>query len=171
MAQITAPEPLTASHDTSAFDSDTPELDEWLKRRALQQNTTSGAPARTYVVTDGGVRVVGYYALATGAVEQLALPKRARFDMPTMVPAVVLARLAVHRDYQRTYGLGTALLKDALQRALAASQQIGASVVLVDAISEAAKQWYLQRGFKPCSVGEMQLMIRIKDIEHERRGR
>ena len=168
MAQITAPEPLTARHDISAFDSDTPELDEWLKRRALQQNDAPGAPARTYIVTDGGIRVVGFYALATGAVEQLALPKKARFEMPRVVPAIVLARLAVHKDYQRTYGLGTALLKDALQRALAASQHIGASVVLVDAISDAAKQWYLQRGFKPCTVGDMQLMLRIKDIEHAR---
>ncbi len=168
MGQITAPEPLTARHDTSAFDSDTPELDDWLKRRALQQNEAPGAPARTYIVTDGGIRVVGFYALATGAVEQLALLKKARFDMPRVVPAIVLARLAVHKDYQRTYGLGTALVKDALQRALAASQHIGASVVLVDAISEAAKQWYLQRGFKPCTVGDMQLMLRIKDIEHAR---
>ena len=168
MGQITAPEPLTARHDISAFDSDTPELDEWLKRRALQQNDAPGAPARTYIVTDGGIRVVGFYALATGAVEQLALPKKARFEMPRVVPAIVLARLAVHKDYQRTYGLGTALLKDALQRALAASQHIGASVVLVDAISEAAKQWYLQRGFKPCTVGDMQLMLRIKDIERAR---
>ena len=167
MGQITAPEPLTARHDISAFDSDTPEL-EWLKRRALQQNEAPGAPARTYIVTDGGIRVVGFYALATGAVEQLALPKKARFDMSRVVPAIVLARLAVHKDYQRTYGLGTALLKDALQRALAASQQIGASVVLVDAISETAKQWYLQRGFKPCIVGDLQLMIRIKDIEQAR---
>ena len=168
MGQITAPEPLTARHDTSAFDSNTPELDEWLKRRALQQNEAPGAPARTYIVTDGGIRVVGFYALATGAVEQLALLKKARFDMPRVVPAIVLARLAVHKDYQRTYGLGTALVKDALQRALAASQHIGASVVLVDAISEAAKQWYLQRGFKPCTVGDMQLMLRIKDIERAR---
>ena len=168
MGQITAPEPLTARHDISAFDSDTPELDEWLKRRALQQNDAPGAPARTYIVTDGGIRVVGFYALATGAVEQLARPKKARFEMPRVVPAIVLARLAVHKDYQRTYGLGTALLKDALQRALAASQQIGASVVLVDAISDAAKQWYLQRGFKLCTVGDMQLMLRIKDIEHAR---
>lgn len=169
MGQVTAPEPLTARHDISAFDSETPELDEWLKRRALQQNETPGAPARTYIVTDGGIRVVGFYALATGAVEQLALPKKARVDMPKMVPAIVLARLAVDKDYQRSHGLGTALLKDALQRALAASRQIGASVVLVDAIAEPARQWCLQRGFKPCTVGDMQLMLRIKDIEHARR--
>ena len=62
---VTAPEHLTAQHDVAAFDSGVPELDFWLKRRALQ-NEASGA-SRTYVVLTGG-RVVGYYALATGAV-------------------------------------------------------------------------------------------------------
>ena len=63
-AGISAPEPLTAEHDVSAFDSGTPELDNWLKRRALA-NEALGT-SRTYVVTDGG-RVVAFYALANGA--------------------------------------------------------------------------------------------------------
>jgi hypothetical protein len=62
---VDAPEHLTDGHDLSAVDSGVAGLDVWLKRRALQ-NETSGA-SRTYVVSADG-RVVGYCALATGAV-------------------------------------------------------------------------------------------------------
>ena len=62
---VSAPEHLTAEHDVSAFDSGTPELDNWLKRRALA-NEALGT-SRTYVVTEGG-RVIAFYALANGAV-------------------------------------------------------------------------------------------------------
>ena len=62
---VSAPEHLTAEHDVGAFDAGTPELDNWLKRRALA-NEALGT-SRTYVVTEGG-RVVAFYALANGAV-------------------------------------------------------------------------------------------------------
>jgi len=47
------------------FDCGEPSLDDWLRRRALQ-NEESGA-SRTYVVF-AGRQVIGYYALAVGAV-------------------------------------------------------------------------------------------------------
>ena len=58
------PEKLTTERDVSQFDSGQPALDDWLRRRALA-NEESGA-SRRYVCM--GKRVVGYYALANGAV-------------------------------------------------------------------------------------------------------
>ncbi|MGH8589223.1 MAG: GNAT family N-acetyltransferase, partial [Gammaproteobacteria bacterium] len=77
--KLCAPEPLTSGHDMSPFCSGEPDLDEWLKRRALK-NQDSGA-SRTYVVTAGSV-VVGYYSLAAGALSQESAPGRVRRNMP-----------------------------------------------------------------------------------------
>ena len=88
----------TAEHDVSAFDSGTPELDNWLKRRALA-NEAMGT-SRTYVVTAGG-RVVAFYALANGAVAHKDVSAKTRRNMPDPIPVMVLARLAVDSAYQK----------------------------------------------------------------------
>src|SRR2546427_383 len=111
---VSPPEHLTAEHDVAGFDCGVPELDDWLKRRALQNEASRAA--RTFVVVADG-RVVGYYALATGAVAHRAATGRVRRNMPEPIPVMVLARLAVDREYQGS-GLGTGLLRDALFRTL-----------------------------------------------------
>ena len=62
--RITAPEHIEAHHDLAAFDCGEPDLNDWLRLQALK-NEPSGA-SRTYVIC-AERRVVGYYALATGA--------------------------------------------------------------------------------------------------------
>ena len=120
---LTAPQPLLADHHLSAFACGELVLDEWLKRRALA-NQASGA-SRTFVVVDAQARVYGYYALAAGAVSHSVATSAVRRNMPDPVPVMVLARLAVD---QRAQGiqLGGALLRDAVQRAVAVAQNAGA---------------------------------------------
>jgi GNAT superfamily N-acetyltransferase len=156
-----APEHLTARHDVSGFDSGVPELDTWLKRRALQ-NEASGA-SRTYVVSARG-RVVGYYALATGAVAQQEATGKVRRNMPDPIPVMVIGRLAVDREYQR-HGLGSALLKDALLRTLNAASIAGIRAVLLHAVSEEAKRFYEKAGFSESPVDPMTMMITLADVE------
>ena len=48
MGEITPPEPITTAHNVESFACGVPVLDEWLKRRALK-NESSGA-SRTFVV-------------------------------------------------------------------------------------------------------------------------
>lgn len=76
---LSAPEPLGHHHQIAAFESGVPSLDEWLKRRAAQ-NQASGA-SRTFVVCEGK-DVAGYYALASSAVAPAAAPGRFRRNMP-----------------------------------------------------------------------------------------
>jgi len=111
---LSAPEKLRADHDLSQFDCGEPSLDEWLRRRALQ-NEESGA-SRTYVVC-AGQQVVGYYALAVGAVTHAEAPGRVRRNMPDPVPVMIVGRLAVHNDFQGRK-IGPALLRDAVLHAL-----------------------------------------------------
>jgi GNAT superfamily N-acetyltransferase len=159
-ADASAPEHLDAHHDIAAFDSGTPDLDLWLKRRALT-NEALGA-SRTYVVCASG-RVVGFYALATGAVAHEAVTGRVRRNMPDPIPVMVLARLAVDRAYQGR-GLGRALLRDALLRTLQAAEIVGIRAVLVHALSPSAKQFYLQAGFTEAPLSPMTLLVTLTDV-------
>ena len=156
-----APEHLTAQHDIATFDSGVPELDTWLKRRAVA-NEASGA-SRTYVVSAEG-RVVGYYALATGAVAQRQATGNVRRNMPDPVPVMVLGRLAIDRAYQGQK-LGSALLKDALLRTLNAASIVGVRAVLLHAISADAKRFYERAGFSASPVDPMTMMITIADVK------
>src|ERR1700758_3992031 len=133
---LTAPEKLTAKQDVSAFKSGEPTLDDWLKRRALA-NEESGA-SRTYVVCSGN-RVIGYYALANGAIAHNEVPGRVRRNMPEPIPVMVIGRLALDEAYQGQ-GLGAALLRDAILRILQAAEIAGIRAILVHAISEDSKQ-------------------------------
>ena len=156
---LSAPEKLEPDHDFSSFDSGTPVLDDWLRRRALP-NQESGA-SRTYVIC-AGRRVVGYYALATGAVAQAEATGRIRRNMPDPVPVMVIGRLAIDSSCQGR-GLGRALLRDAVLRTIQAADIAGIRAVLVRAISEDAKRFYERCGFQPSPVDSMTLMITVRD--------
>jgi GNAT superfamily N-acetyltransferase len=158
---LRAPELLTAEHAFSGFDSGTPSLDEWLRRRALQ-NQVSGA-SRTFVVCDED-RVVGYYALAASAVAPNAATGRFRRNMPDPVPVAVLGRLAVDKSHQGK-GLGRALFRDAAMRVLGAAASIGIRGMLVHAISDEAKAFYLSLGLEVSPLEPMTLIVTVADLE------
>lgn len=148
---ISAPDPLCADHELTSFNSGSPALDDWLRRRALP-NQDSGA-SRTYVILAAN-RVVGYYALAAGAVAQADATGRTRRNMPNPVPVMVLGRLAIDTNFQGR-GLGRALLRDALLRTLQAADIAGIRAMLVHAISDEAKRFYERCGFQPSPVDPM----------------
>ncbi len=156
---ISAPQKLRPDHDFLSFDSGTPVLDDWLRRRALP-NQESGA-SRTYVVCTAR-RVVGYYALAAGAVAQVEATGRTRRNMPD--PVMVIGRLAVDSGYQGR-GLGRALLRDAVLRTMQAADIAGIRALLVHAISEDSRRFYEHCGFQPSPLDPMTLMITMRDAE------
>jgi GNAT superfamily N-acetyltransferase len=159
--QIGAPEHLTPGHDLAAFDSGIPALDEWLKRRALDNERAHAS--RTYVVTAAG-RVVGYYALASGAVASSDAPGRVRRNMPDPVPVILIGRLAVDREYQGR-GIAQGLLKDAVLRTVQAAEIAGIRAILVHAISDDARRFYLRHGLAESPVAPMTLMVSLADAE------
>jgi GNAT superfamily N-acetyltransferase len=136
--QLSAPVPLTAEHDLSAFDCGEPALNEWLRHRALKNESRF---SRTYVVCEGN-RVVAYFCISAGAVERAAAPGKLRRNAPDTIPVSVIGRLAVSRNHAGK-GVGTDLLSDALRRIALASQSIGMGAVLVHAKDDAAKRFYM----------------------------
>lgn len=107
--------------------------------------------------------VVAYYALASGAIAQATVPGRFRRNMPDPIPVVVLARLAVDRSYQGR-GLGRALFRDAAHRVAQAADTIGIRGIVVHAISEDARKFYIALGFDPCPDEAMTLVVTLQDI-------
>jgi GNAT superfamily N-acetyltransferase len=159
--EIRAPEGLSPGHDLTQFDSGEPALDEWLRRRA-SKNEESGA-SRTYVVC-AGVRVVGYYSLAVGAVAHEQSPGKVRRNMPDPVPVIVLGRLAVDKSFHGQ-GIGAGLLKDAVLRTLQAAKIAGIRAILVHAISDEAKRFYEKYGFRASPVDPATVMITLAEAE------
>lgn len=137
--QLSPPTPLNTEHDLSDFDCGEPVLNDWLRHRALKNESRF---SRTYVVC-AGQRVVAYFCISAGAVERMAVPGKVRRNAPDTIPVSVIGRLAVDRNYAGK-GLGADMLSDALRRIAIASQSIGIGAVLVQAKNDAAKRFYLK---------------------------
>lgn len=165
---ISGPVRLAAEHRTDGFDSGVSHLDDWLRRHALaaQQAET----ARTFVVCEGA-RVVGFYALAVGAVDHAAAPRRVTRGVGRHpIPVMLLARLAVDRRYAGT-GIGKGLLKDAILRTTGAADFAGIRALLVQAKDETARTFYERHGFEPSPLDPLQLMLLMKDARKALRQR
>src|SRR5476649_580443 len=131
---LKAPEPLALDHELDAFESGVTTLDEWLKRRA-RRNEAEGA-SRTFVLCESRW-VVGYYSLAAGSILLSTATGKVRRNMPDPAPVLLLARLAVDRNWHGK-GLGADLLSNAVLRAIGAAETVGVRAILVHAISDQA---------------------------------
>jgi len=85
-------------------------------------------------------------------------------NMPDPIPVIVLARLAVDRRAQADK-LGAALLRDAVQRVVAVSENAGVRALLVHALNDRAKQFYEHYGFQASPVHPMTLMLRLQAVK------
>jgi GNAT superfamily N-acetyltransferase len=141
---LSAPEPLTTAHDVSQFSCGKPALDHWLKTRALS-NQEKGFTA-VLVVHEAG-RVVGYYGLAPTAVVPSILSRSVRTGQPPdPVPCLLLGQLATDLQWAGK-GVGSGLVKHALQRCMQAAGLIGGRALMVNAVDEEAARFWRRRGF------------------------
>lgn len=158
---INRPEPIGAHHQVAGFSSGVVALDEYLSKHALA-NSQAGT-ARTFVAAIDSHIVVGYYSLAAAQVIFTDAPARLQKGAPRHpIPVVLLARLAVARNEQGR-GLGSALLKDAIGRTLAAAEGIGVRALLVHAKDAAAKAFYEQYDFEALPGHPLHLALLLKD--------
>lgn len=165
MAQLTpslrAPEPLNAEHQLKGFDCGREALNEWLVRRAWR-NQKSG-DSRTYVVCNAEQEVVAFYSLAAGQIARVDVHKPLQRNAPDPISVIVLGRLAIASS-QQGQGLGSALLRDAVYRSKAGANVIGARAVLVHALDEQAKAFYMAHGFEPSVVAPLTLTLAFKHL-------
>jgi len=160
---------LTEVHDLSAFNSGESVLDDWLRQRAW--HNLQAAASRTYVICPkDSKRVVGYYSLSMGQLLASEATGSMRRNMPKFIPAVTLGRLAIDLAWQGK-GLGAALLADVIERALRASSQVSARLVLVHAISPSAEAFYLHYGFTRLPIDAPTLALDLIKIQTLKKGK
>jgi len=162
-------EKLAKTHELNLFDSGNGALNLWLKRFAWinVQNDS----ARVYVAHRNDNVVVGYHALTAGSISRDDAPARISHGLAAHpIGVVVLARLAVDLT-QQGKGLGTTLLQDALARIEQAADRVGVRAVLVQAINETARSFYLRFGFSPTVVDDLRLMLLMEDLRAFLRAR
>lgn len=158
---LSAPEPLTAAHDVSQFSCGKPTLDHWLKTRALSNQQKRFTAV---VVVHDEWRVVGYYGLAPTGVVASILPRAIRTGRPpNPVPCLLLGQLATDTAWAGK-GIGTGLMKHALQRCVQAAHLIGGRALIVNAIDDDASQFWQRRGFVQSKDDPLVLLRSIDDI-------
>jgi GNAT superfamily N-acetyltransferase len=158
---ISGPEPLTAAHILDEFSCGKPSLDRWLKTRALS-NQEKGFTA--VIVVHEARRVVGYYGLAPTVIVPSGLPRSIRTGQPPdPVPCLLLGQLATDRGWTGR-GIGSGLLKHALQRCVAAADLIGGRALIVNAVDVEAAAFWQRRGFIPSKEDPLILVRSIRDI-------
>lgn len=160
MLNLSTPLLLSIDHELVNFDSGEPSLDEWLKKRAIK-NQVQGA-SRCFVLCNDK-KVIGYYSLSAGAISHESTPKTMRRNMPNPLPVLLLGRLAIDRNYHNK-GLGSALLRDAMLRSVSVAGDAGVFAILVHALSEQAKRFYMSRGFTESPLQPMTLIMTLKTV-------
>ena len=151
---------LSSHHDRRDFDCGVEELNSYLQRYSSQHERKG--IARTYVATrDDDPRVLGYHTLSSSAVGCDTLLE----NLPRHpVPVALIGRLAVDIT-ARGERLGEALLIHALRSAQRAAEIIGIHAVVVDALDESAKKFYLKYGFTELTDDHLHLYLPMKGIE------
>lgn len=147
--------------DRATFSCGNPDLDDWLRTRAGQQERANNT--RTFLAVDGA-KVIGYYATTTyrlGLDEAAAMYGAGKRAYP--IPAVLLARLAVDTGSQGC-GLGSKLLLHALSQIAAASRHVGFEVVVVHAVDTDAVTFYARRGFIRFQDHDLHLFMPVKNL-------
>lgn len=140
------PRPLAVSDDIGGFHCGEQSIDEWLAKRA--KTARSRGTAVVYV-TYAGAQLAGYYTLSSDSISRLDVTGGwlAR-NTPERIPVILLGRLGVDERYAHQ-GLGRDLLLDAIHRAGAISNSIGAKALILTPLNEQVRDYYLHLGFLP----------------------
>lgn len=158
---LSFPEPLSAEHDVSQFSCGKPSLDHWLKTRALS-NQQKGFTV--VLVVHDARRVVGYYGLAPTAVAATTLPRTIRTGQPPdPVPCLLLGQLATDLGWSDK-GIGTGLIRHALERCVTAAALVGGRALMVNAVDAEAAAFWARRGFLSSKDDPLTLFRAIGDI-------
>jgi GNAT superfamily N-acetyltransferase len=158
----TGPVHLGQSHTVEGFDCGDEVLNRWLVSRALSNQ--HGGSSRTWVGTDHAGQVVAFYSSSTATVLHREAGGRYRRNQPDPLPALLLGRLAVDRKHAGE-GLGNALVKHFLLKALEVAELVGVRLLLVHAANWEAVHYYQQFGFEPSPVDDLTMMMLVKDLQ------
>jgi GNAT superfamily N-acetyltransferase len=160
LTEFLSPRPIAAGDRISTFHCGQTSLDEWLRNRAIG-NEKAGV-SRTMVSATRDGRVAGYYCLSASSLVRDDGPPDLAAGMPTVIPVVLLGRLAVDEEFHGR-GLGASLLQHATNRALEAGETIGIRAMLVHALTDDVVPFYERFGFTRFPDHKHTLYLLMKD--------
>lgn len=142
-------------HDRAAFSCGVPQIDNYLKLTAKKGSKAD--VVRIWVVTDSENHIIGFYGINMHAVDVRDMP--AAYAKKAMnhglLPAAFITMIGVD-EKQQGYGIGSALVADALSRIARASEEIGTCVIMLDVFDDGdaeavqrRKTYYQSFGFMP----------------------
>ncbi len=140
--------PLGDGHDRNGFTCGVESLDRYLYSQAGQDVRRKANAVFVLCRRGEPSHILAYYTLCATALSQGEIPEAARKHLPRhpLVSATLIGRLAVAKSRQGQ-GLGAVMLADALARAFESAVSVGSSMIVVDAIDEAAAGFYAAHGF------------------------
>jgi GNAT superfamily N-acetyltransferase len=146
LSTFRSPRAIASGDKFATFDCGEASLNEWLRSRALKNETTGAS--RTFVSIDAeSGDVAGYYCLSASSLALEDAPGRVKRNMPAPIPIILIGRLAVDERFKGR-GLGVSLLQDAVLKGVEASRIVGARAFVVDALNEDAERFYRKFGFE-----------------------
>ena len=146
-------------HDRAGFVCGVPELDDYLRRFAVQHRSKGVSAVYVLVNTEKPSLILGFYTLSAAQVDVVELGVADRKKLPRYpVPCFRMGRLACRAD-QGGQGLGRLLIGCAVERCVQARKQVAAFALIVEAKSSDAKAFYEHYGFKSCVDASMTLYL------------
>jgi GNAT superfamily N-acetyltransferase len=143
-------EPLRKAHDRSTFTCGEPDLDDWFRKVASQDQKRNVARVFVAVDRDASDAILGFHSLSSFSITLRDLPAELAHKLPRYdrIPAALIGRLA-RSERARGQGLGELLLADAIKRVLGLSDSLAVYALVVDAKNEWASAFYQSFGFLP----------------------
>ena len=152
--------PLNNSHDRKSFDCGEPSLNEFLQRYARQSAAKRISKTAVAVAHETATEIFGYHTTLVTTIKIEHIPVKLG---KTGIPSYLLARLAVDLN-QQGKGIGEDLLYDVFRRAVLIAEQTGLYAVVLDALNDRAKKFYLSYGFQELLDDPLHLYLPVETI-------
>jgi ribosomal protein S18 acetylase RimI-like enzyme len=154
-------EPLAASHDRATFACGNDALDRYIREQAMQDMRRGVARAFVAIAAGRPTQIAGFFTLSAAAVSASDLPAETAKRLPRHpIPAALVGRLAVDSRFARR-GLGSILLADAVRKAIAATELIAITVLVVDPIDDTARRFYEAFGFRSLNGPQQRVFLAL----------
>ncbi len=148
--------PLNSGHDRGGFACGQEALDRYFREQVSQD--VRRRVTNCFVATDPEGAVAGYYTFAATGLPMTELPSEESKRLPRypLLPAGLIGRLGVATKCSGQ-GLGSAMMVDAISRAVRSDPAIFA--IVVDAKDDQAARFYLHLGFRAFVSRPMSLFL------------
>lgn len=147
------------------FNCNIEELNRYLRQFAIPNDKKNIGKTFVAVKKTEHTIPIGYYTVSMAQILFNDLPDSIKKGLPRYpIPAMRIGKLAIDSNFQGNH-IGAKLLKDALLRAVRISSQVALHFIIVDAIDEKAKSFYLKYGFTALDENPLTLVISLETVK------